>query len=49
MKLPRSQYGRNEAVNNYVVYPGFPPVENRVSFIGPLKGPWLGRRKENEE
>ena len=40
MKLPRSQYGRNEAVNHYVVYPGFPPVENRVRFIGPLKGSW---------
>jgi len=40
MKLRRSEYRGNEAANNYVVFPGFPPIENRVRFIGPLKGSW---------
>src|SRR4030043_1371942 len=40
MALQSGQFGRNEAVSNYVVYPGFPPIENRVRFIGPLKGSW---------
>ena len=38
--LQKMQYGSNVAVNKYIVFPGFPPIENRVRFIGPLKGSW---------
>ena len=50
MKSQNSQYGSNTAVEQYVVFPGFPTFENRVRFIGPLKGSWheMGRQYGEE-
>lgn len=40
MNPPAGRSGGNRAANSYVVFPGFPPINNRVRVIGPLKGSW---------
>ncbi len=40
MKFQKSEHLGNEAAANYVVFPGFPPIDNRVRVISPLKGSW---------
>ncbi len=40
MSRYESQYGSNAESNNYVVFPGFPPIEKNVRLIGPLRGSW---------
>jgi hypothetical protein len=50
VKIQKSSYGSSTVAHRYVVFPGFPPIQNRVRFIGPLKGSWheMGRQYGEE-